>query len=256
MRQMEDVKVKSLYKSLKILECFSSKNPEIGITEIAEKLGLNKSNVHSILSTLVAGGYVEKTATDKYRLGLKMLEFSYVITSRLEYQAVVYQTMQRLSEKLNCMIYFAVLHKPSILYLYNTYPIGTEHNYVIRSLMGEKAPLYCTSIGKAMLSTMNEEAAAECIRSEQPRVAYTPNTLVTDEAIMKDVRLTAARGYAVDNMEHESNIRCVGVPVLSRDGKLIGGLSRSGPAWNLPDELIEETGRTLINAAFELRERL
>lgn len=255
MKQAEDVKVKSLYKSLKILECFTTKNPELGITEIAERLSLNKSNVHSILSTLLAAGYVEKASgTDKYKLGWKMLEFSYVITSRLEFQAVVYQTMQRLSEKLNCMIYFAVLHKTYALYLYNTYPSGTEHNYVIRSLMGEKAPLYCTAIGKAMMGTMNAEAVARCIDME--RVAYTPQTLLTDEDIMADVRKSAERGYAIDNMEHESNIRCVGVPVLSRDGKLIGGLSRSGPAWNLPEDVIEETGKTLINAAFELRERI
>ena len=134
----EDVKVKSLYKSLKILECFTTKTPELGVTEIAERFKLNKSNVHAILSTLVTAGYVEKIASnDKYKLGLKMLEFSYIITSRLEFQAVVFQTMQWLSQKLNCMIYFAVLHKTYALYLYNTYPTDTEHNFVIRSLMGE-----------------------------------------------------------------------------------------------------------------------
>jgi IclR family KDG regulon transcriptional repressor len=249
-----EVKVKSLYKSLKILDCFTSKNPEFGITELAEKLNLNKSNVHNILATLVAAGYVEKNAaTDKYKLSLKMLEFSYVITSRLEYQAIIFQIMQRLSEDLNSMIYFGVLHKTYVLYLYNTYPKG-NNNYLFRSLMGEKAPLYCTAIGKAMLSTMDHESILKHIDME--RLAYTPHTLIADAAIIADVTKSAERGYAIDNIEHESNIRCIGVPILSRDGKLIGGLSTSGSAWNFTESVIEKNAKILMNAAFEVRERL
>ena len=64
----EDIKVKSLYKSLKVLECFTAQTPELGITEIGGMLGLYKSNVHNLMSTLEVAGYVEKNPLNsKYR---------------------------------------------------------------------------------------------------------------------------------------------------------------------------------------------
>ena len=249
------IKVKSLYKCLKILECFTTKTPELGISEIAKKLDLNKSNVHNMISTLVAAGYVEKNpTTDMYRLSLKLLEFTYVITSRLDFQAVVMQVMQRLSNKLGVMIYFGVLHNSDVLYLYNTYPESMTNEFLVRSLMGEKAPLYCTSLGKAMLSTLDEPEMRRRIGKNLYR--FTPNTLVTEDAVVADVMKSAARGFAVDNCEHEMPLRCVGVPVRARDGRLVGGLCVSGPIQQVTDEKVIPFSTELIAAAFEIRSRI
>lgn len=251
----KQIKVKSLYKCLKILECFTVKTPELGISEIAKNLCLNKSNVHNIISTLVLAGYVEKNpATDQYRLSLKLLEFSFVITSRLEYQAVVMQIMQRLSNEVNEMVYFGVMQDVNVLYLYNTYPKTISSEYLVRSLMGEKAPLYCTALGKAMLSTLTEtNRSAHIIRD---RIKYTPNTLIKEEEILNDIRLCSERGYSIDNCEHELNIRCIGVPVNSREGRLIGGLCISGPSQQITEERVKSCSSALIAAAFEIRSRI
>ncbi len=249
------VKVKSLYKCLKILECFSVKTPELGISEIAQRLDMNKSNVHNMISTLAVAGYVEKKpGTDLYRLSLKLLEFSYVITSRLEYQAIVMQTMQRLSNELGVMVYFGVMHDLDVLYLYNTYPKTMSGEFLVRSLMGEKAPLYCTSLGKAMLSALPVAGIRERIGTE--RFRYTPHTLVEESALLADIEASARRGYAIDNCEHEIDIRCVAVPVRARSGDLIGGLCVSGPVQRITDEMIERASSALIAAAYEIRSRI
>lgn len=76
-------KVKTLLKSLKILECISEKTPELGITEISEMLGLYKSNVFNILTTFKEAGYIEQNhENSKYRLGTKILELAYIIVWR------------------------------------------------------------------------------------------------------------------------------------------------------------------------------
>lgn len=254
MEKIIDVKVKSLYKCLKILECFTPNSPELGISEIARKLDLNKSNVFNMISTLSAAGYVEKNpTTDLYRLSLKMLEFSYVITSRLEYQAIVMQIMQRLANELNHMVYFGVMYGTQVLYLYNTYPKSISNEYLVRSIMGEKAPLYCTSLGKAMLSTLKQEEVPEHL--EKSLRQFTKNTITSVEELVRDLKLTATRGYALDNSEHEQGIRCVGVPVRARDGRLIGSLCVSGPVQHIPDEDIDRLARSLISASFEIRSR-
>ena len=88
------------------------------------------------------------------------------------------------------------------------------------------------------------------------RIQYTPNTLVTDEAIINDIRVSRQRNYAVDNIEHENNIRCVGVPVLDRNGNLLGALSASGPTSLVTPESVEAVSQKLIAAAFEIRNRI
>lgn len=254
MEKNGEVKVKSLYKCLKILECFTPKTPELGITEISRKLDLNKSNVFNMISTLVTAGYVEKNPnTDQYRLSLKMLEFSYVITSRIEYQAIVMQIMQRISNELNHAVYFGVMHGTQVLYLYNTYPKSISNEYLVRSLMGEKAPLYCTSLGKAMLSTLPSNEVHKHLDHEM--VSFTSHTLTTIDALQNDLKISATRGYAIDNCEHEQGIRCIGVPVRARDGRLIGGLCVSGPVQHIPDDDIDRLARNLISASFEIRNR-
>jgi IclR family transcriptional regulator, KDG regulon repressor len=252
---MDDIKVKSLYKSLSILECFTARNPELGITEISNMLGLYKSNVHNMITTLEAAGYIYKNPmTSKYGLTNKMLEFSYVVTSQLNYQDVVYHVMKRITEELNEMTYFGVDHGQYVLYMFNAYPKLYDHNYPVRSIMGEKAPMYCTSIGKAMLSTMEESEIRK--RIDMPRERFTPNTLMDEDAIVKDILLGKERGYALDDIEHEMNVRCVGVPIFDRAHKLIGALSVSGAAQNFNEAKIETCARYLNDAAFEIKSRL
>ena len=123
-----------------------------------------------------------------------------------------------------------------------------------RDILGETAPFYCTGIGKASLAHMPEEEWPDRIPEEPFR--FQPNTIVDREAILEDLRQTRRRGYAIDNMEREPNIRCIGVPVYNSSGKLVAGLSTSGPASTMTDEKMLECVHILRNAAARLRERI
>lgn len=251
----DNIKVRSLQKSLMVLECFNARTPELGVTEIANMLGIYKSNVHNILTTFESLGYILKNPqTFKYSLSNKMLEYSYVITSQLNYQNIVYQVMKRLTESVNEISYFGVPHGNYVLYMFNTYPKLYDNYYPIRSIMGEKADMYCTSLGKAMLTTMPEEEIISRISID--RVKYTDNTLIEKQEILTDVKQSAERGYAIDNCEHEEGLRCVGVPVIDRNHELLGGLSISGSARNFTDKKIEGFAKELMDAAFEIKSRL
>jgi len=251
----DEIKVKSLYKSLKILECFTKNTPELGVTEISNMLQLYKSNVHNMLSTLEVAGYVEKNPRNsKYHLSNKMLEFSYVVTSRFNYQNVVYQVMKRVSDELGEMMYFGVPHGAYVLYMFTAYPTSYDKDYPFRSIMGEKAPLYCTSVGKAMLMAMDEEEIVQ--RIDMERKSYTPNTLTEEEAILEDIREARERGYAIDNIEHERNVKCIGVPIFGSNDELIGGLSISSTAHDFDDDKLVRCANVLRDAAYEIRRKL
>jgi len=251
----KDVKIKSLAKCMKVLEAFTATNPERGITEIANELGLTKSNVYNLISSLAEIGYVEKNPkTEKYRLSFKVLEFSYVVTSGLKFQSAVMSNLQHLSDELNLLAYFGVPYGTHVLYVYNTSSRNTANSYYVRSVLGEKAPLFCTSIGKAILSTMEEEEILA--RIDMDRQSFTPNTVTDPDTILGEIRETKRRGYAIDDMEHENNIKCVGIPIFDKAGKLLGGMSISGMASRFTDDKIEEYAHRLSEAAYNVKNRL
>jgi len=232
----EEAKVKTLKKSLDILECFTIATPELGISEISERLELYKSNVHNIISTFEQGGYIERNPeTGKYRLGTKILELSYIINANLGLHNAIHPPMSALSGEINEVVYFAVPKGPRVMYLEGVYPVNS---FNARSMVGETAEMYCTSIGKAILAYLPPDQAIKAI-SEQSMIKHTANTITERGALLDELEAIRKRGYSIDNMEHEFGIKCVGVPVFRRGGSLLGAMSVSGPSPRL-EEKIEE----------------
>lgn len=252
---MEDeVKVKSLLKAMRVLECFTSETPDLGVTQISERLDLNKSNVYNILSTFERMGYAEQDdATGKYHLGLNLLKFSYVINENLGYQRIVYDVLQEAARKLGTVTYFAIPHS-RVFYLYSAYPPTANYDFPFRSIAGATAPYHCTSLGKAMLAFMPREEAEKIVA--QPKERFTNTTITEEAALWRDIELTRSRGYSVDECEHEYGVRCVGVPVLTARAQLFGAVSASGSLSTVRDDRMEEIVHTMKEAAFCIKERL
>ncbi|MFS0725212.1 IclR family transcriptional regulator [Paenibacillus sp. 1P07SE] len=224
--------MKTLKKALDVLEIFSVSAPELGISEIGEKLGLYKSNVHNIVSTFEQCGYIERNPeSGKYRLGMKILELAFVINSSLGLHNMIYPPLSELSSEVNEVVYFAVPRIPHVLYLEGVYP---ANSYSVRSMTGETAEMYCTSLGKAILAYLPPDEAMKAI-GMQSMTAHTPNTITDRSALLHELDTIRSRGYSIDNMEHEFGIKCVGVPVFKRDGSLLGGMSISGPSLRMDD---------------------
>ena len=248
------LKVRSLEKAMRILECFSTKTPELGVTQIASMLELSKSNVHNIISTFTALGYLEQTDNGKYTLGLKMLEYSFVVNEHLGYPRAVYDIINDISQKSGEIVYFGIPYRDKVLYLYVAHPLSRLQMMPYREILGETAPLYCTGIGKAMLFSMPEEEWDE--RITKNRVSLTENTRLDYDAIIRDLHESKARGYSIDNAEIEPGFRCIGVPVYNMAGKLIAGTSISGPIESMTDERLEELSQLLKESVYRMQQRL
>lgn len=246
-------KVKSLAKALDVLECFSREAPELGVTEISRRLNLNKSNVHNILTTFEQCGYIERNEEkNKYKLGLKILELSHIINSNLGLHKVVMPFMNSLADEVNETVYFAVPKEGKVIYLEGAYPPSV---FSVRSMMGEKAEMYCTAIGKAILAFLPPNEAARAL-SRQSMAECTPNTITDIAALTHELDRIRAKGYSIDNMEHEHGIKCVGVPVFNRDGALAGGMSISGPSPRFDPDTVEAYARKLQILAQQISVRI
>lgn len=249
----EDIKVKSLYKALRILECFTVETPELGITELSEKLGLYKSNIHNILSTFLKMGYIEKNPNNgKYRLGVHILTLGQAVKANIGFRETIFPYMQKLSNELNEVVYLGIPSGREVVYLEASYPAQSNH-FTIRPMLGIKAPMYCTGIGKAMMAYLPEEVIREYISDGLHR--FTDNTLTDKEALVRELKLTKQRGYSIDNMEHELGIKCVGMPIFNRSGEVVAALSVSGPSLRV-ETRIEEIAQVLREHISDIQEKL
>lgn len=238
----EEIKVKSLYKALRILDRFSVNSPELGITELSEQLGLYKSNVHNIVDTFVKMGYLEQNPeNEKYRLGFKILELSHVISSSISIRKVILPYMQELSSSTNETVYLGMPNDSEVIYLESSSP---KNQLSTRSMLGVKAPLYCTGIGKAMLAYLPDEILNGIIAKGLKK--YTDHTISDDDTLREEMAAIRSRGYSIDNMEHEYGIKCIGMPVLNKKKQVVAAISLSGPSLRFDEDKIKEHALKLI----------
>ena len=179
------IKVKSLGKALNLLSCFTTKHSAWGISELSEYLGIAKSNVHNIVSTFCDMGYLSRTPDGRYTLGLKMLEFAFVINQNLGYPNAVYDIMVETAGQTDEIVYFGLPYGKSVLYLYVAHPLHRIGVLPYRDILGETAPMYCTSLGKAMLSAMPEEEWENRLPEEW--IQFQPNTILGRNALFAEL---------------------------------------------------------------------
>ena len=190
-------KVKSLAKALNILSCFTIQEPILGVTELANRIGVTKSNIHNILSTFTSMGYLQRLPDGRYTLGLKILEYAFIINQNLGYPNAVYDILVETASRTGEIVYFGLPYGTNVLYLYVAHPADRLGELPYRDLLGDTAPFYCTGIGKAILAHMPEEEWLSHIPEE--RTKYQPNTVTDLDGILEELRITRRRGYSIDN---------------------------------------------------------
>lgn len=247
-----DAKVKSLDKALHLLSCFTFEEPELGVTELSRRFDLYKSNVHNLLSTFEQHGFVEKNeASGKYRLGLKIVRLAHVVSANMGFHSVVHRCVAELSEATDEIVYFGIPYGECVMYMEGAFP---EKIYNLRWVAGMTAPLACTGIGKAILAFLDEKAIDSVLLTPVER--FTDYTITDPDILRAELALTKRRGYSTDNMEHEYGIKCVGVPVFSRTGELLGALSTTGPSLRFNEDQVAHFVSLLKQKAVQIKDSL
>ena len=118
-----ETKVKVLSKAVGILECFSVQNPVRGITEISNILGIGKSNTYNLVSSFVDLGYLEKTDNNKYKLGIKLLRYAFLVNEQLPYVQAVYDILVDTSRRTGELVFFGIPYNDQVLYLTSVHPL-------------------------------------------------------------------------------------------------------------------------------------
>jgi IclR family transcriptional regulator, KDG regulon repressor len=245
--------VKSVSRALDIIALVGMKKGGLGVTEIANQIDINKSSVFRTLSTLVQYGYIEQDCeTGKYKLGYKFLDISSKLLESIDIRAEAKPFLEELENKTNEVIHLVVYDQGEVVYIEKLE--GTE-TLRTHSKVGKRAPMHCTSVGKAILAHLPEtDVLAILERKGMPY--HTDHTITSIEAILQELKQIRQRGYALDLEENEYGITCIAAPVFDHLGKVVAAVSISGPTTRMTDDRLTQLGPIMIHTSQQLSARL
>ena len=214
-------------KPLYILEAMSHCDTYVGIREICEYTGYSQSTVHRILNEMLQCHYVEKNESiKKYKIGMESIILASGFIHGNSIVAAAREEMQQLSRATQETVHLLAVADYEVVYLDK---IDTKHSLGLMSAVGKRNPIYCTSGGKAIAAFQTMQWLDEYLHAVKLEPC-TENTLVDEAAFREELKQIRARGYALDNREHHSDIICVGAPIFDHTDLPVASISVAAPS--------------------------
>jgi DNA-binding IclR family transcriptional regulator len=213
-------------RMMALLEVLAASPEPVALKTLAASTKLHPSTAHRILASMSHGRIVERHGAGNYRLGIRLLELGNLVKTRINLREVALPYMQTLHEEIGEAINLAIRREDDLVYIERT-SSGRSLVRVVY-LVGDRAPLHLTSVGKLFLA----EGNAESLRQYAKRTGLpgkTSHSLTTLATLERDLERVRRHQLAYDNEEAEVGLKCVAAPIRDDEGNLIAGLSVSAP---------------------------
>lgn len=236
----------ALEKALDVLDAIGASPTGLSQTELADQLALPRTTIYRLLATLINRGLVRRDPLRKlYCLGFRCFEMARQAYAMPDLVAAAAMELRALRDLTGETTYLATLDGREVISLERC---DGAHSQRSAAVLGQRKPIHCTSQGKAILSAMPDDAR-DVIVKEAVLKALTPLTITDRRRLQAELRITKARGYAIDDEEIVMGVRCVGAPVVDSAGEVRGAISVAGPAWRLTRARLELLGPEVAEAA-------
>jgi IclR family transcriptional regulator, acetate operon repressor len=245
--------VQSVTRALDLLEALAVPD-DLGLVELALRVGLPPTTVHRLLSTLAARRYVvQDTVSGRYLLGYKVSELAEYLDRRTEQlRALARPHLESIKKVTGETVNLTVLEPPSIVYVDQVEGSRTVRMF---ARQGATVPAYATAAGKAMLAYIPPAVVAE-IYGTEPLAPLTPQTLTSLDDLAAELIKVRRRGYAIDQEEQEPGVGCVAAPVFERSAAVVAALSVTAPISRIHSADPAELGELLVGRAWSISEAL
>lgn len=243
--------IASLEKGMRVLELLSAQN-ELSVSAVAAQLGFNRAASHRFLATLRDLGYVEKNENHRYHLTFKILELGMKVANRFEIRTVARGYMQELSRAFNETVNLGIWKEQRVFHLDK---IDSPEILRIDTPLGSWAPAYCTALGKAVLAYLPQDELETYLKTVR-LVPHSSGTITSKKKLRQELIKVLQQGYAVDDEELSSGLRCVAAPVFDHTGHVRYSLSVSAPSSRMPLERIEKVQQKIRDVCRRLSAQL
>ena len=245
--------LESVDRVMKVLDCFTIESPELRLTDLSERLGMPKTQVLRIVSTLEGGGYLTRDAHSKrYRLGVHLFHLGMVVRERLDLRRIAQPYLHRLVE---------ATHETAGLFAPD--PLGPICIDVVQSpkamrvyaQLGARMPWNAGTSSKILLAYLPEEERERILTRDGFR-RFTEHTVTEPDqlrAILREIRRT---GYHVGVRDLDENALGVGAPIFDDTGHAVGAIGLAAPAVRLPDAELGRIIQLVRGATAEISRQL
>ena len=224
--------LRSVNNAFAVLESFSVERPEIGVTELSHSLGLGKSTVHRLLTSLASRGYVRKNPeTERYCLGFKAFEVGSLAAGRGAIREIAGPFLRSLMLATKETVHLGVLDEWEVVYIDK---IESDQPLQMYSRVGRRAPLHCTALGKSLAAWEPEDWIERFLRRRMR--AYTPATLTEPGDLRRELTKIRANRYALDGEEFALGLKCVAAPLFDHSRRVVASIGIAGPAVRMSSD--------------------
>ncbi len=217
-----------------------------GVTEIAERLNVDPSTAYRLLATLETHGFaMQHSETKKYSVGYGILEIASALLRRLSVVEIAQSHLREIALETGENTHVAVRERQSAVSVAAQSATGILR---VETTIGTAEPLYCTAIGKALLTDFTYVQLVELLGTS-PLRRFTPHTMTSVDELDKDLARVRRVGYAVDEEELHPGVRCIAAPVRDHTGLVIASFGISSPAVRLTRDRIPDVALCICAAA-------
>lgn len=218
--------IQVIERMMSLLDVLANTPGPATLKMLSQATGLHPSTAHRILAMMTHSRLVARRDASTYALGIRLLELGNIVKSRINIREVALPFMQQLHDTIDESINLAIRDGDEIVYIERTSSGGSRVRVVY--LVGDRAPLHLTSLGKLFLAAENvAEVRAYSKRTGLP--GKTPHSLTSLAALEKELDKIRQHDLAYDNEEAEIGLRCLAAPIRDDQGTIVAGLSISAP---------------------------
>lgn len=217
----------------------------LGVTDLAQRIGADKANVHRLLGLLARRGYaLQDPVTKRWSLSVSVLGLAGRVLRGLDVRRVALPVLAELVAEQGETAHLAVATPSGGLYVLQERPVG---RLSVETDLGAAPVLHASATGKALLAWRAPQERSDLLGGPWSR--HTQRTVVARDALEADLDAVRARGYAVDDEELQEGVRCVAAPVRDLRGHVVATLGLSGPVARVPRSRLPALGAAAVQAA-------
>ena len=241
----DDTGAQTVYRAIGLLQHFTDARPQLRASELARLSGLGQSTTSRLIGTLEALGFLERDQrTGLCRLGRQLISLGGVALN----QDPVFRESRMVAQAIACKLQLganvAVRDESAAIYVAHFEGALVSRS---QSMVGRRISLHATGLGKAMLSQLSQEEVERLVPASSMH-PLTPNTIVTHEALHRELAVVRERGYARELEELAFGRACLAAPIHDQNGEIVAAMSISG---SLSALRLDERERELAGAVIE-----
>jgi IclR family acetate operon transcriptional repressor len=236
------------------LEALADAPGGLGVTELGRRLGVDKSTAHRLLATMSARGFVRLNPhSQRYMLGLRLVALGTVAARSVDLTDIARPYLEALRDDTEEATSLAVLSEGEVLFLARAAAPGVlsvDHG------VGTRMPVHCSALGKVLLAAVGDEVLLDQAIARRGLARFTPRTITDRADLVRHLSQVAARGWALDDEEFSSGLRCLAAPLRDASGAVVAALGVAGPASHITLERVDTMAQLLCATATNISQAL